>query len=423
MRRHPRSAALAGPPFALAAAAIILVSLNLRIPTIAFGPLLPAVLAETGHGETFLSLLTTIPLAITLIVAPLAPLLAERIGRDRAMSVALVGIVAGIGLRSLPGDIALLAGTTLLGCAIAIGTVLAPAAIAAEDSRRRGVLTGLYTMALSLGPALALGLTVPMMRASGFGWRGTLVLWAGCGVLGLVVWQVRSRARTGAVDAEPHAAIARPDSGSAVVPQVPDATVPGVVPPVLRDPGAWLVALYLGITSLTFYTISTWLPFVFTTDGMDAGVAGGFTSLINLVAIPFALLTPIALRRGLGRVVAPASPLPAVIGAILVIMTGSDLAPVVAVLFGVGQGLCLGVSYGQIVEYARSPQHAASVSAVTSAVGVALASIGPLLFGFGLEVSGSAALPLVGLTAVIVVQAMVGMRSGPRRLTDNRRPG
>lgn len=399
-----------GPPLLLALVATILLALNLRIPTIALGPLLPTLLADTGHGETFLSLLTAIPLALTLVMAPLAPRLAARFGTDRTLGGAFVGIVLGTVLRSVPGDPTLLGGTAVLGCAIAVGTVLGPAAIAGEDARRRGTLTGIYTMALSLGPALALGLTIPMMRASGLGWRGTLALWSGCGVLGLLAWLLRVRS-TRAAPEPPPGEPARPE---------PVTAPPGSA---ITDPGVWLLAIYFGVTSLTFYTTSTWLPTILTADGVAAGAAGGYTSLINIVAIPFALLSPIGLRRGLSRLLGPISPLVAVVGMVLLLTSGAGAALPVALLLGVGQGLCLGVAYGQIVEYARSPQHAASVSAVTSAVGVALASIGPLLFGFGLEVSGSAALPLVGLTAVIVVQAMVGMRSGPRRLTDNRRPG
>ncbi|MGO1974242.1 MAG: MFS transporter [Propionibacteriaceae bacterium] len=397
------STARASPPLLLAVVAIILIALNLRIPTTSLGPLLPNLLADTGHGETFLSLLTTIPLALTLVVAPLAPRLASRFGRDRVVGCALIGIVAGTMLRSVPGDPTLLAGTAVLGCAIALGTVLTPAVIAAAPPGRRGTLTGMYTMALSLGPALALGLTVPIMRGIGLGWRETLVLWAGCGVLGLGVWGLRSRSVRTAEGAPSRRGRARPEdppgarSGSAI-----------------RDSGVWMLAIYFGITSLTFYTTSTWLPTIFTADGMDAGAAGGYTSLINLVAIPFALLSPIGLRRGLARVLAPLSPLTALAGVLLLITVGADAALVVALLLGVGQGLCLGVSYGQIVEYTRSPEHTASVAAVTSAVGVALASSGPLLFGFGLEASDSHLLPVGGLGAVILVQAVVGIRTGRR---------
>lgn len=386
----------------LALITTVLLALNLRIPTTALGPLLPSMVRDTGHGETFLSLLTTIPLALTLVIAPISPRIAARFGRDRTVGFALAGIIVGTIVRSIPGDVPLLAGTALLGCVIAVGTVLAPATIAAEHPGRRGTLTGTYTMALSLGPALALGLTVPMMRGTGLDWRQTLMLWTSCSVIALILWTVRTRfSSPDNVSAPTRQSGARPTS---------TAGTPGR--PVVKDARVWMLALYLGVTSLTFYTTSTWLPTTFVADGLDAGTAGGYASLVNIVAIPFAFLGPVGMRRSLGWALASMSPLIALAGVILLLTSGADGALAIAVLLGIAQGLCLGVSYAQIVEYATSPEHAASVSALASAAGIALAAIGPLAFGFGLETSGSYALPMCGLGAVILVQAGVGLRSG-----------
>lgn len=383
----------------LAAAAIVLLSLNLRIPTVALGPLLPTLQADTGHGETFLSLLTAIPLVITLAAAPIAPRLATRLGRDRIIGWALVAVIAGTFLRSVPGNAALLSGTALLGVAIAFGTVLAPAAIASAHPRHRAMLTGAYTMALSLGPALALGLTVPMMRGTGLGWRETLVLWSGCTVIALVLWVAHARADGRDRPAAP--AIARR----------------GVV----ADPRVWQLAGYLGITSLTFYTLATWLPTTLVQIGLDSGAAGGYTSLINIVAIPLALLAPLVRRAGYGRVLAPAAPLLAVVGVVLLMTAGSGGVLAVSVLLGASQGLCLGVAYGQIVDYATSPEHAASVAALTSAVGIALAAVGPLAYGFGLESTGSYTASLVGLGIVVLAQTLLGLRTGRAADRQHRR--
>lgn len=387
--------------FPLALAAIVLVALNLRIPTTALGPLLPDLSIDTGHGETFLSLLTTIPLALTLAIAPLVPRIAARIGRDRAVGLALVGIVAGIGIRSIPGDPTLLAGTALLGCSIAVGTVLAPATIAAEQRDRRGTFTAMYTMALSLGPALALGLTIPIMHGTGFGWRGTLLLWALCGVLALAAWIARTRFSRPAQIQTSARSSSPPKPEVAVDPR-----------PVVRDRRVWALALYLGITSLTFYTTSTWLPTSLVLDGLDAGAAGGYASLVNIVAIPFAFLAPLGMRHGLHRVLALVAPVIAISGIVLFLTVGSSAALAVGLILGVAQGLCLGISYDQIVQYAVSPDHAASVSAFASAIGIALAAIGPLAYGFSLEASGSYVLPMCGLAVVIGTQAVVGIRSG-----------
>ncbi|MDN6350514.1 MAG: hypothetical protein L0J69_02320, partial [Yaniella sp.] len=104
--RSPSSDARA---FLLVAAAVLLIALNLRIPTTALGPLLPEIRADLDSGETFLSLLTTIPLALTLVVAPFVPQLATRFGMNRIIGWALVGIVGGTLIRSIPTTVTLLA--------------------------------------------------------------------------------------------------------------------------------------------------------------------------------------------------------------------------------------------------------------------------------------------------------------------------
>lgn len=72
----------------------------------------------------------------------------------------------------------------------------------------------------------------------------------------------------------------------------------------------------------------------------------------------------------------------------------------------------LGVSYDQIIGYAQSPEHAAAISAVTSALGVALAALGPLAYGFGLEATASATSSLIGLGGVVVFQLVLGLNTG-----------
>ena len=358
--------------------AILVAGLSLRIPTISLGPLLPDLRSSTGYGETLLSLLTSIPLALTLVVAPFSPRLARIFGRNRVIMVALGTITAGVLLRSLPHDVALFGGTVLLGLGIATGTVLIPAAIASVAPGLRARLTGAYSMSLSLGPALALGLTVPIMRWTGFDWAGTLSVWAGCSLIAVVLWALYTR----------------DTYRSPATPASPVTTHGGQT--VLRDASVWQIALYLGITSITFYTTSTWLPTTLMMDGISPAAAGSYTALINILAIPCAFVAPAIIARGYARMLAPLAPIGALIAVGLLLTVGSSGIAITVVLFGISQGLCLGVSYDQVVRYARSPDHAAAISAVTSASGVALAALGPLAYGFGLEVTASATASLAG---------------------------
>lgn len=390
-------------PLALTATTIFLLALNMRVPTTSLGPLLPRIQADTGHGEGCLSLLTAIPLALTLVIAPLTPPLTRRFGRDAVVSALLIAILAGIIIRSIPGDVPLLGGTAVLGIAIALGTVLMPAVIAGQPRQQRTTLTSVFSVALSLGPALALGLTMPLHRLTGSTWGVTLMIWSMLTLLALLAWVLHLCRQP----EEPEAGAAEPNGC-----QGPAAESESALPAPHRDARVWELAVYLGITSLTFYTTSTWLPTTLVAGGLSAQSAGSLTSLINLVAIPFSLLAPVLMERAPASLTAPLAPLIAVAGVVVLVIAGPGCGLAATALLGVSQGLCLGVSYGQVVRFSHSAQHTASVSALTSAVGIALAAAGPLAFGLGLEHAASWTVPVMGLGAMLLVQTAVGVRSG-----------
>ena len=264
-------------------------------------------------------------------------------------------------------------------------------------------------MSLSLGPALALGLTIPLMHFTGTDWRGTLALWAGCGLVGVLLWIVYTRNVR--------------DRGT---PERAPSSKPSAIPlshgvrSVLSDPAVWQLAFYLGITSMTFYTVSTWLPTTLMMADIKPAAAGNYTAAINILAMPIAFIAPTLTRRGYAKLLAPLVPSGAILGIVLLLTVGASGVVIIVILFGVSHGLCLGVSYDQIIGYAQSPEHAAAISAVTSALGVALAALGPLAYGFGLEATASATSSLIGLGGVVVFQLVLGLNTG--QLVARRQP-
>ena len=103
-----------------------------------------------------------------------SPTLQRRLGLNRLIALALLGSAAGAVLRSLPGTVMLAGGTLVLGMFVAIASVLAPAVVRELGAGKPAFLTALYTAGLSLGPAMAAGLTVPIGAALGSPWRGPL---------------------------------------------------------------------------------------------------------------------------------------------------------------------------------------------------------------------------------------------------------
>jgi MFS transporter, CP family, cyanate transporter len=97
------------------------------------------------------------------------------LGLENTLLLSLILLTGGILLRSLPSLEMLFIGTNVIGLAIAIGNVLLPSIIKQEFPSRVGLLTGIYTSAMSICGAIALGISIPIAYEMGLGWRNALI--------------------------------------------------------------------------------------------------------------------------------------------------------------------------------------------------------------------------------------------------------
>jgi CP family cyanate transporter-like MFS transporter len=163
---------------ALLAGGVVLVAINLRPAAAAIGPVLDRIQSDTGLSSGWAGALTTLPVLCFGLLAPLAPVLARRLGLRAALAGAMCLLLAGTLLRLIPGVGLLFLGTALAGTAIAIGNVLLPVLVRRDFSHRTGTAMALYTVSLIGFAALSAGATVPLADALGGGWRPGLAVWA-----------------------------------------------------------------------------------------------------------------------------------------------------------------------------------------------------------------------------------------------------
>src|SRR5687768_17957737 len=82
-----------------AAAALVLAALCLRAPFAAVGPVLDELGDEVGLSTAALAVVTALPLVCFGLVSPFAPVIASRIGLNRALVAGLAALAVGIALR------------------------------------------------------------------------------------------------------------------------------------------------------------------------------------------------------------------------------------------------------------------------------------------------------------------------------------
>jgi CP family cyanate transporter-like MFS transporter len=384
-RTEPRPALLAG--------AILLTALNLRTAISSVPPLLDELRVEVPLSSVAAGVLTTLPVICMALGSPVAPKLARRIGIEATLGLMALTVAAGILLRLAPATAALYAGTIVAGLGIAVGNVLVPALIKRDFAGRAGSMTGAYTMAISASGAIGAGLAVPIEEALGRGWRSGLALWALPVLAAAAVWipWAARGARTARALTEPS-------------------------PALWRDPLAWRVSLFMGLQSLIFYSVLSWLPALLRSEGVSREAAGALLSAGLLAGIPAGLLVPVVAARM--RDQRPAVAL--TVGVLAAGLIGLAIAPAElpglwVVLIGMPVGALLSLAF--LFFSLRSPdqQHAAELAAMAQTVGYLVAAAGPVLFGVLHHVSGGWALPLAFLLAVAGALLLAGLSAGRDR--------
>ena len=390
---------------ALLLAGILLVAANLRPAITAVGPLLDPIGAETGLAAAQLGLLTAVPLLAFAAVSPLAHGLGERFGTERTVLAALFLLLAGTLLRPLPGATASLwIGTFIIGAAIALGNVLLPAIIKREFPGRVTELTGVFSAVMGGLAALGAGLAVPLSRiplgGEPAGWRFALGAYAVLVLPALLVWWPCVRAgRAGSAAAGTAAAA---DGG---------APARGAV---WRSVVAWQVTAYMGLQSLTFYVLVSWLPTVEQSYGRPAVAAGWDLMFFQLAGVVASLLAPLTLRGRLQRI-GPVVPAVGAAGAVLGLMLAPEAMLLWVVLAGFFGGASLVVALSLFGMRTRTHRQASAVSGMAQSGGYLLAAAGPPLFGLLHDRTSGWIWPLALVLAATVLQALVGVLVGRDR--------
>ncbi|MCO1659794.1 CynX/NimT family MFS transporter [Pseudonocardia humida] len=383
------------------AVSIVLVAANLRPAVVAVGPLLGEIQADQGLSGTAAGVLTALPVLCFGLLAPLAPVAARRVGIERVLLGAVLVLCAGIAVRSAGGVVALFAGTVLLGAGIAVGNVLLPSLVKRDFPERTGLMTGLYSMAITSGATLAAGVTVPVAQAVGLQWRGALAMWLVFAGVALLSWLPHVRrsdrpARTGASRA-----------GG-----------------LWRDPVAWQVTIYMGLQSLSFFAVVAWLPALLVARGFEPVVAGWLLSLATACGIVGATVAPLlAARSHRQRAVVLVTTGMAAAGLLgLLLVRGGEVLWVA--LLGAAQSAALGIALTLVGVRAPDAERAAQLSGMAQSAGYVLAAAGPFAVGFAHDVTGGWTVPLLLLLALLVLQGSAGVLAArDRMVAAPARPG
>jgi CP family cyanate transporter-like MFS transporter len=217
---------------------------------------------------------------------------------------------------------------------------------------------------MSLMAAIATATSVPLAYNLGWGWRGSLLFWSSFLFLALIVWWPQLK-----LSPKPK--------------KKPEKTATSV----WRSRLAWQVTLYMGVQSVLFFTLVTWLPDMMIARGLSPTEAGLTTSMMQLVGLIGTFVAPfIAVRYP------QQSNINLVIGFTYIIGFSSLLIPVLWLnilsigIVGLGMGASISLAYTLISLRTKGENYTAALSGMAQSAGYFLAAFGPMLFGIAFDI-------------------------------------
>lgn len=385
---------LRAPRF-LALSALLMAAFNLRLALTSVPPILGELGLALGLSTMELGWLSTLPVLLMGLSAPLAPYLQRRWSLEAGVALSLALLFAAQLLRvSTQLWWVFFIGTALAGAAIGVLGVLLPAWIKRDFAQQLGLLTGAYTMVLSLGAALAAGASEPLRLAFDGSWAWALVCWAG---FVLPAW-----ALMWTLHAQP--------------PEPAELAQASLQTPLSRQLLAWQVTLFMGLQSALAYSVFSWLPSMLAARGLDAVMAGWVLSAVILVSTFTAFLAPwLSDKWPDERLMNTLSLLCYGFG-----IAGCWFAPLSQLWWWqalLGAGLGAGFGMALLLLVVRSPDAAVAgrLSAMAQGLGYIVAALGPLGLAYLQSHWGWAAAAVL-LEIFVLLGLWMGWEAGRKRL-------
>lgn len=376
---------------------IIFLSLTLRSPLTAVGPVTEFIQNGLSMSTTLIGFLTTIPLLAFAVVSPFAPKVAKRIGTEATLLWSIVLLVGGIALRSGGSITLLILGTAIIGVAIAFGNVLLPSIIKDRFPLHVGLLTAVFSVVMNLSAALGAGIAYPVASETSFGWQGALGIWLFLGLVAIVVWLPQLK----------HRPTAPLDATAEVVDN----------PSILKSSVTWSVTLMMALQSLIFYTTAAWLPAMLIEKGMNPDSAGYMLSFMQFAQLPMTFIAPILAAK-----MANQRPLVWFFSILYIIgFTGLLLDPNGAltilwmILIGFAGGTSFALTMMMFSLRTKTAMDAAELSGVAQSIGYLLAAAGPVLFAFVNETTGSWYVPMILFIVTCILLLIVALHAAGNR--------
>lgn len=383
------------PPavFWLVVIAILLMASNMRSPIVALGAIAPVVQDALNINATHIGWLGAIPMLMFALGALISPAIGKRFGLENTLIAVLFVITAGIIMRSTwVSWHGFLVGTVLLSLAIGFANTLVAPVIKQRTPHNIALVTGLFSLTMSVMAGIVSGLVYPLTER--IGWQWALGGWAILGIAAIIAWVIL-RLRLGSSHKMPAAVMNSEQQAQEDI-------------CIWKSALAWQMAVFMGLQSLLFYTVAAFLPSIWISKGLSEVEGGSMGSVFQFMA-PIAIIGMTWLiRRGMQiQTVAIAATVLNVIGLVGITYLSPHLAWLWTAIMGLGCASIFTLCIMLFSLRTYSPNQASKLSGMAQTVAYLVAFAGPFGAGWLHEATGGWDGPLLFILILTIINLII----------------
>ncbi|RXK18194.1 MFS transporter [Macrococcus sp. DPC7161] len=343
---------------------IIFVSSTLRAPITSVGPVIDQIGSRLNLSSTLLGSLTTIPLLMFALISPSVAGVSAKFGMSKTLFCSTIVLLIGLLIRVIPNPLFLFLGTVLIGIGIAFGNVIFPSFIKWRFPSQMGVMTGIYTLMMTMFGGVGSGFSVPLSHVGHGGYQFALGFWVILCIFALIVWLPQLKTN-------PKIVVEKSDRK------------------IYKSKLAVCVALMMGFQSMLFFCMATWIPSILMSYGFSKQTAGYFMMLSIFSQLPMNFIVPvIASKLKDQRILAYAYTLLFIIGFSLLFTQTFVLTIIAMIILGLASGSAFSLCMLTFSLRAKTTQDAIELSGFSQGLGYLVAATGPVLFGWLKDYTG-----------------------------------
>lgn len=392
---------------------VYFVAVSLRTGLIGVGPLLSDISDDLGLSTTNASLLVALPPILMGICAVPGGRLADLRGARLTITLGMIIVVLGGGLRAIaPGFPLLVLLTILFGAGIGICQPAMPRLGRQLMPTRMGIATGVFAAGFFTGAVVAASITGPLFLSADRvdDWRLPLAFWGVLAAVTLAAWLVSLRHWSVPESLVQTSAPAshKVDSGGGWSPW--------------RDRPTWIVATVFSAQGLVYYILVAWLPSIYEDRGLNDNEIAILLGIFNMATFPAMVGLPVFSDRINSRRI------PTVLASVIFLMattglalhpTGSPLQWIWPVGAGFGLAGLFGMGLLMPADTAREGKIGQTAGMVL-AIGYVASGVGPVIAGAIDDLTGSFDLALTLMPFVAMGTLVLAlMVPSPRTFTTH----